>query len=134
MTQEEKDKVTRLAENIGREFHDDPNALEFMSTLIDVTEPMVSRRRFGSQFYMAAALLVCHQLKMFGYGDNSFVGTVANTLQASSYSEGETAFSSGASQATSKDPDGEYALTVYGLRFLNLRRTLIIPIINSGEG
>ena len=71
---------------------------------------------------------------MNGYGDSSFSGNIGDSLRVSSYSEGETSISFSTGQQTNLQPDAEYALTVYGLEFLTLRRNAIIPIISAGEG
>lgn len=93
----------------------------------------ISERRFGSSYQKALAYLTAHKLKMNGYGDCEN-GKIADSLRVGSYSEGETSISYTTSQQTNLQVDAEYALTVYGLEFLTLRRNAVIPIISAGEG
>lgn len=102
----------------------------FMSLYAD----QISRKRFGSSYEKALAYLTAHKLKMNGYGDSSASGVIGDSLRVSSYSEGETSISFSTNQQTNLQVDAEYALTVYGLEFLTLRRNAIIPIISAGEG
>lgn len=92
----------------------------------------ISEKRFGSSYQKALAYLTAHKLKMNGYGDCEN-GKIADSLRVSSYSEGETAISYTTNQQTNLQVDAEYALTVYGLEFLTLRRNAIIPIVSAGE-
>ena len=70
---------------------------------------------------------------MNGYGINEN-GKISDSLSVGSYSEGETSISYTTNQQTNLQVDAEYALTVYGLEFLTLRRNAIIPIVSAGEG
>ena len=69
---------------------------------------------------------------MNGYGDVG-TGTIADSLRVGSYSEGETSISYTTGQQTNLQVDAEYALTVYGLEFLTLRRNAVVPIVSAGE-
>ena len=60
-------------------------------------------------------------------------GTISDALRVASFSEGESSISFATSQQTNLQVDAEYALTVYGLEFLTLRRNAVIPIISAGE-
>ena len=91
-----------------------------------------SEKRFGASYQKALAYLTAHKLKMNGYGDTG-TGTIADSLRVGSYSEGETSISYTTGQQTNLQVDAEYALTVYGLEFLTLRRNAIIPIVSAGE-
>lgn len=104
-------------------------ARSFLSLYAD----QISERRFGSSYQKALAYLTAHKLKMNGYGDCEN-GKIADSLRVGSYSEGETSISYTTSQQTNLQVDAEYALTVYGLEFLTLRRNAVIPIISAGEG
>ena len=99
---------------------------------IELVKPLISEKKFGNTYNMALALLVAHKLKMAGYGDTS-TGRVDDALRVSSYSEGEVSISYSASQSGSISVDAEYTLTAYGLQFLGIRRSKIIPIISAGE-
>ena len=92
----------------------------------------ISEKRFGSTYQKALAYLTAHKLKMNGYGITKN-GTISDALRISSFSEGESSISFATSQQTNLQVDAEYALTVYGLEFLTLRRNAVIPIINAGE-
>ncbi len=93
----------------------------------------ISERRFGKSYQKALACLTAHKLKMNGYG-NAENGGIADSLRVSSYSEGETSVTYATSQQQNLQADAEYALTVYGLEFLTLRRNAVIPILSAGEG
>ena len=99
---------------------------------IDLVTPLISKRVFGDAYYQALALLAAHKLKMNGYGDSS-VGSVDDSIRVSSYSEGSTSIGFSVSQGNNIQVDVEYALTVYGLQYLTLRRQRIIPIRIAGE-
>ncbi|MCI9658737.1 MAG: DUF4054 domain-containing protein [Lachnospiraceae bacterium] len=92
----------------------------------------ISEKRFGSTYQKALAYLTAHKLKMNGYGDTRN-GTISDALRVASFSEGESSISFATSQQTNLQVDAEYALTVYGLEFLTLRRNAVIPIISAGE-
>lgn len=115
---------------IGSEFSGMNN--DEVQKWIDLATPLISKRVFGDAYYQALALLTAHRLKMNGYGDSS-VGTVDDSLRVSSYSEGSTSIGFSVSQGNNIQVDAEYALTVYGLQYLTLRRQRIIPIRIAGE-
>lgn len=99
---------------------------------LELTAPVISKKRFGQLYDQAHALLTAHRMKMAGYGDNSY-GTVGDTLRVGNFSEGETSIGFTTSQANNLLADGELALTPYGLEYLSLRRLVIIPIRSAGE-
>lgn len=105
---------------------------ETIETWIELTAPLISKKRFGKLYDQALALLTAHRLKMSGYGDNTF-GTVGDTLRVGSYSEGETSVGYTVNQSTNLMVDAELALTPYGLEYLSLRRLVVIPIRSAGE-
>lgn len=105
---------------------------ETVESWLELTSPLISKKVFGKLYEQALALLTAHRLKMAGYG-NSAYGTVGDTLRIGSYSEGETSIGFTVNQGTNLQPDAELALTQYGLEYLSLRRTAIIPIRSSGE-
>ena len=117
----------RLTANEFAEISDDD-----IDDWIELVKPLISEKKFGNTYNLALALLVAHKLKMAGYGDNS-TGKVDDALRVSSYSEGEVSISYSASQSGSISVDAEYTLTAYGLQFLGIRRSKIIPIISAGE-
>lgn len=110
----------------------DSLADETIDNWIELTAPLISKRRFGKLYNQALALLTAHRLKMSGYGDST-LGTVGDTLRVGSYSEGETSVGYTVNQATNLMVDAELALTPYGLEYLSLRRLVVIPIRSAGE-
>lgn len=116
---------------VAPEFKDinDEDVEKFMTLF----STQISRKRFSSTYDQALAYLTAHKLKMYGYG-NKENGTIGDALRVGSYSEGETSISYTTNQQTNLLVDAEYALTVYGLEFLTLKRNAIVPIISSGEG
>lgn len=104
-----------------------------VNSFLELYSDQISEKRFGSSYQKALAYLTAHKLKMNGYG-NSENGQIADSLRVGSYSEGETSISYTTNQQTNLQVDAEYALTVYGLEFLTLRRNAVIPIISAGEG
>ena len=103
-----------------------------IKSFIELYKDQISEKRFGQSYPKALAYLTAHKLKMNGYGDNG-TGTIADSLRVGSYSEGETSISYTTGQSTNLQVDAEYALTVYGLEFLTLRRNAIVPIVSAGE-
>jgi hypothetical protein len=97
---------------------------------IELVKPMVSKKKFGKLYEQALAYLVCHKLKMAGYGENPIgkAGKIGVGFAISSVSEGGSTISYGASQSTNTSLDAELGLTVYGTQFLQLRRQAVVPI------
>ncbi|MCX4355830.1 MAG: DUF4054 domain-containing protein [Oscillospiraceae bacterium] len=110
---------------VGREFDDVSD--ETVNSIIELVSPMVSRKKFGKLYTQAVAYLVCHQLKTIGLGASSAFGSIDDAMRVASYSEGETSVSFSNPQSSAQQ-DGELALTLYGLKFIQLRRLVIIPI------
>ena len=104
-----------------------------VKTFLKLYSDQISEKSFGSSYQKALAYLTAHKLKMNGYGINEN-GKISDSLSVGSYSEGETSISYTTNQQTNLQVDAEYALTVYGLEFLTLRRNAIIPIVSAGEG
>ena len=123
-------KALQIFRLVAAEFDD--LADETVENWIELTEPMISRKRFGKLYEQALALLTAHRLKMSGYGDMT-LGKVGDSLRVGSYSEGETSVSFTVNQQTNLLADAELALTPYGLEYLSLRRLVIIPIRSAGE-
>ncbi len=104
-----------------------------VNSFLRLYSDQISEERFGKSYQKALAYLTAHKLKMNGYGNNEN-GVIGDSLRVGSYSEGETSISYTTNQQTNLQVDAEYALTVYGLEFLTLRRNAVIPIISAGEG
>jgi hypothetical protein len=102
---------------------------------IEVVRPMVSKKQFGKLYEHALAYLVCHKMKMAGNGENPLgdAGVIGTGFSVNSVSEGGSSISFGASQSTNLATDAELGLTVYGVQFLQLRRSAVVPIHISGE-
>lgn len=115
---------------VAKEFDTIPD--NAVKAFLDLYSDQISEKRFGASYQKALAYLTAHKLKMNGYGDTG-TGTIADSLRVGSYSEGETSISYTTGQQTNLQVDAEYALTVYGLEFLTLRRNAIIPIVSAGE-
>lgn len=116
---------------------------ETVITWLDMTAPLVSRKRFGKMYQQALALLTAHRMKTANAGvsdnasdgDLSDVGGVGTAFKVGSYSSGGESVSFNTSALTSRlSPDAEYTQTVYGVQYLTLRNLNIIPVINAGEG
>ena len=118
---------------IGSEFKDVDDAV--LEKWIEVVRPMVSKKQFGKLYEQALAQLVCHKLKMAGYGENPLgeLGTVGIGLTVGSVSEGGSSVSFGANAASMLAKDADLGLTVYGAQFLSIRRMVIVPIHCGGE-
>jgi len=108
---------------------------------IELTAPLVSKRRFGSLWAQALAFLTAHRMKMANVGvatgddplaDIGNIG-VGNLMRVANFSEGEVSlgFNSNIGQYTATD--AELALTPYGVQYLGLRRMRIMPITSAGE-
>lgn len=115
---------------VASEFDSLPDGI--VESWLEMTKPMISKKRFGKLYEQSLALLCAHRLKMSGYGDTA-LGTVGDALRVGSYSEGETSVSFTVNQSTNLLADAELALTSYGLEYLSLRRLVIIPIRSAGE-
>lgn len=119
---------------IGNEFKDmDDTVIE---KWLEVVRPMVSKKQFGKLYEQALAYLVCHKLKMAGFGENPLgdMGNIGVGFSLSSVSEGGSSISFGANQSSNTANDAELGLTAYGTQYLSIRRSVIIPIHCGGEG
>ena len=102
---------------------------------IDFVSPMVSKKQFGKLYNQAIVLLVCHKLKMSGFGENTLgdLGKIGNAYAAQSVSDGGSSISFASSGVGNLEADAEYTMTIYGTQYLQLRRMCVIPIHVSGE-
>lgn len=77
--------VTKIVKMVGAKFKEvSDNDIGFW---IELQAPVISRKKFGTDYNLALALLVCHAMKMAGNGDNS-LGTISDTGRLASVSEG----------------------------------------------
>ena len=133
-TCEEYDKLIEMIRTVGGGEFDEmtEDQLKFW---IDFVKPMVSKKQFGNLYFQAIVLMIAHKLKMAGFGENSLgeLGKIGNSFVASSVSDGGSSISFAGGGAGNLQGDAEYAMTVYGLQYLQLRRMCVIPIHVSGE-
>lgn len=104
---------------------------EEINQWLELTKPLVHIKKFGAVYTQAWALLTAHRMKLAGLGDTSF-GKIGDSLRVASYTEGGTSVSFSTGQQSSLTPDAELATTAYGLQFLELRRSHIVPITIQG--
>ena len=107
---------------------------------IELTAPLVSKKRFGRLYEQALALLTAHRMKMANVGMSTDdpigdVGTigVGNLMRVANFSEGEVSLGFNTNIGQYVATDAELALTPYGIQYLSLRRMRIIPITSAGE-
>ncbi len=114
---------------------------ETVNTWLDLTAPLVSRKRFGKLYEQALALLTAHRMKMAAVGSDESAGGAFDDLggagvafKVSSYTSGGESVSFNSAALTSQlNADAEYTQTMYGVQFLSLRNMCAISIINAGE-
>lgn len=123
--------VQEIIKTIAPEF--DSVEQSKLETWTELVTPLVSKKHFGDSYEHAVALLICHKMKVAGLGADNGSGSIADRIGVSSYSEGSTSVSYSVSQSTNMLADAELALTVYGVQFLSLRRTKILPIVIAGQ-
>ncbi len=114
---------------IAREFKETDS--ETLGKWTELVSPLVSKKAFGKSYNMALALLCCHKMKMNGLGVESEMGSIADMMSVSSYSEGSVSIGFSTSQSNNLLSDAELALTVYGLQFMQLRKSMVIGITIS---
>ena len=127
-------KIIKLIKFIGPEFEEIED--EMLGMWVELVKPLVSKKMFGKLYEQAVAYLVCHKLKMAGKGINPLGEefSLANLgFGIASVSEGGSSISFGANQGSNLTTDAELALTIYGLEFLAIRRSVIVPIHCDGE-
>jgi len=135
-TEEEYTKLIHMVKIVGDgEFDAIADSDEEIRFWLDFVQPLVSRKQFGDLYYQALVLMLCHKMKMAGLGDNTLgdLGKLKNAYMASSVSDGGSSISFAATGAGNLQADAEYAMTIYGTQFLQLRRLCIVPIHVSGE-
>ena len=107
---------------------------------IELTEPLIDRRKFGNIYKQALALLTAHRMKMANVGSPGpdpleEVGNigVGNFMRVGSYTEGKTAIGFNHNIGQYLASDAELVLTEYGIQFLTLRRMRVYPIVLATE-
>ena len=107
---------------------------------MELSIPHLSKKRFGSRYNEALALLTAHKMKLANVGvvegeDPLFTVSkigAGNLMRVGSYSEGSVSLSlnSGAGQYTGIN--AEYGLTNYGIQLQTILRN-VMAIISAGE-
>ena len=126
--------VIEIIRMVGKEFSSVEDGE--VEKWIEMVRPMVSKKMFGKLYEQAVAYLVCHKMKMSGYGENPLgeLGAIGIGFAVGSVSEGGSSISLGANQSSNIVTDAELGLTAYGVQYLSLRRMVIVPIHCSAEG
>lgn len=108
---------------------------DLLTQYVEIIRPMVSRKQFGKLYKQGLAYLICHKLKIAGFGENPLgdIGAIGAGFAVGSVSEGGISVSYVANQSSNLAADAELGLTAYGVQYLQLRRSVIIPIHVSGE-
>ena len=119
---------------LGPEFAAVPD--ETVTAWLEIVRPLVSRERFGSLYAQALCLLACHRMKKAGLGeDNSGLSAVAGLgLTVESVSEGGSSIRFSSAGIQGQTGQEELRATGYGQAYLQLRRSVIVPIRCGGEG
>ncbi len=115
---------------------------EDLGAYLETFSPMLSRKRFGDKYDLALAYYTAHKMSMNGLGEmseNLLGGTVSATEAAAlsaagvaSVKDGETAISfaagNGSAGSGNSGTDAEYRKTVYGVQYMAIRDSCIVPI------
>jgi len=129
--------VLQIVRMVASEFSDIDDAT--VGQWIELTAPLISKKRFGSLYHQALALLTAHRMKMANVdvteGDSEGADdmSVGNLMRVASYSEGQTSVSFNSNTAQFTGKDAEYGLTEYGIQYLSLRLTCGPSIVSGGE-
>ena len=106
---------------------------------IVLTKPLVCPDRFRRVYDQALALRTAHRMKLAGVGVTiedplDGIGDIAlgNFMRVNNYSEGQTAIGFNHNIGQYLEDDAELALTEYGIQYMTLRDSMIVPIISSG--
>ncbi len=121
----ETEEIVNTVRTVGKEFADE--AEEVIAQWIEISKPLVAKKKFKSLYNLALALLVCHKMKLSGLGDET-IGNLDDALRIGSYSEGSVSVSFSGTMSGASQTDGEYGLTIYGIQYLQIRRMVIVPI------
>lgn len=111
---------------------------EKVLAMLELCEPLVSKKRFGRVYNQAIALLAAHRLKLSGEGENPLGAEGSSNINAASgfglasVSEGSTSVSFNTANMNTND-DSWYALSSYGMEYLKLRRIFVMSIVSAGE-
>jgi hypothetical protein len=104
---------------------------------INLTFPLVSKKKFGAVYEQAVALLAAHRMKLANLSNSATtgeslieqVGGISSIIGINSYTEDNVSVSFKSDLSKSAPVvDGEYSLTIYGQQYLQLREMTVIPI------
>ena len=115
----------------------DAEVMQWMS----LSQPFLSKKRFGKLYDQALALLTAHRMKLSNVGvppeedPLAEIGAIGagNLMRVGSYSEGSVSVSVGGGAGQFTENFAEFGLTQYGMQYLTLLRMRLIPITSSGE-
>ena len=108
---------------------------------IELTAPLVSKRRFRKLWAQALALLTAHRMKVSAVGSEPGSDPLADVsnisigglTRVSNYSEGEVSIGFNSNVTQFADLNAELSLTPYGIQYLSLLRMVVISITSAGE-
>lgn len=126
------ENATAIFRLVAPEF--DQVADEELSKWLSLCAPLISKRKFGTLYDQALALLAAHRMKLSGKyepEETAAIQSIANSGRVASYTEGQVSISFNSS-ASSGSSDATYELTSYGQQFIELRRSLVVPITIRG--
>ena len=118
-------ELLTLLRTIAPEFEELEDTV--LQTLLDLTQPLVSKSAFGAAYEQAVAYLAAHRMKMAGLGAEGAFGNIADRTGVVSYTEGATSVSFGNNTGVA-GAESSLSLTTYGMEYLRLKQT-IIPIM-----
>lgn len=116
---------------------------EEVSNYLSIFAPMVSKKKFRSNYNLALVYYVAHKMAMDGLGKTSenSLGAAISVSDVAAYSaagvtavkDGETSISflAGSSESGKSGADAEYEKTVYGRQYMAIRDSCIVPITIS---
>lgn len=102
---------------------------------VALCEPLISKRKFGALYEQALVLLVAHRMKLSGKyepEETAAIQSIANSGRIASYTEGQVSISFNNSASSGGSADATFELTSYGQQFIELRRSIIVPITIRG--
>lgn len=106
----EQQDVISIVRKIGTEFADVKD--EELKQWQEICAPAISAAKFGKEYNLALALLICHSMKLAGLGNTS-LGSIADTARFASVSEGSTSISFA---STTADAGAAFRVPPYQLR------------------
>lgn len=123
-----------------QEFSDVPD--DTLDSYLEIFSPMVSKKKFGNQYHLALAYYIAHKMTVNGLGNTSenLLGGMVSAVDAaalraagvSSVRDGESALSFAADAGSAGNEESgnaaEYKQTVYGVQYLAIRDSCIVPI------